>query len=460
MNSPPSPVKIQKAKNNTCARILTPLQASFPICWFTAIFVAMFYSQRSRKLLLAASSRWNKKKELFNLFKNVLEDKYLKTAGGRESEDYRNYTEDTLIEILTLMNKEDKNEFPYNPIHKTVVESFLPKLYIGKLYTLLGVNYKMFDYSTTDYTLRYSYLNEEYNVFRVSKIADNNIIDDIEDNRQGWLKDYKYIDDGFAPSVLIVRFYDYYIPIYDNILTNNVIPEDDINSNIKYRKDNITYNGKKYTLDSAIITNTNTEHKVGHIISGITCKKGRYVYNGWPRINLDPAKATRDLTQNIPCELMKYNWNTVYDNNICLNRMNCMPDILKGTVEKGNVCFSFSRGSRILVYVRDDAKSATSSSNSPARTPVKARAKTPVKAAKAVKSPSKTPARSSSKSPKAVKSPTKSPTKSPVSPIRKKQPSKKATAAATPKAATPPAVAQATARAARAAAREARAAGT
>jgi len=454
MNSPP-PAKIHKTKNNTCARILTPLQASFPICWFTAIFVAMFYSQRSRKLLLAASSRWNKKKGLFNLFKNVLEDKYLKTAGGRESEDYRNYTEDTLIKILTLMNKEDKNAFPYNPIHKTVVESFHPKLYIGKLYALLGVNYKMFDCNTTDYTLRYSYLNEEYNVFRVSKIVDNNIIDDIEDNREGLLKAYKYIDDGSAPSVLIVRFYNYYIPVYDTVLTNNVIPEDDINSKIKYRKDNITYNGKKYTLDSAIITNTNTEHKVGHIISGITCKKGRYVYNGWPRINLDPAKATRDLTQNIPCELMKYNWNTVYDNNICLNRMNCMPDILKGTVEKGNVCFSFSRGSRILVYVRDDAKSATSSSHSPARTPAKA--------PKAVKSPAKSPSKAAVKSPSkaAVKSPVspvKSPSKSPISPISpkgKKQPSKKVAATAATAA---PAVAPATARAARAEARAAKAA--
>jgi hypothetical protein len=439
MNSPPSPVKIHKTKNNTCARILTPLQVG-PICWFMATFVAMFYSQRSRKLLLKASSGWYKKKELFTLLKHVLDDKYLKTKDGRESDDYRNFKEDTFMNILTLLNKEDNKAFPFNPSHKTMLNSYRPQLYIGKLYTLLGVNYKMFDCNTTDYTLRYSYLNEEYNVFRVSKIVDNNIIDDIEDNREGSLKAYKYIDDGSAPSVLIVRFYDYYI----------------------------TYNGKKYTLDSAIITNTNTEHKVGHIISGITCKKGRYVYNGWPRINMDPAKATRDLTQNIPCELMKYNWNTVYDNNICLNRMNCMPDILKGTVEKGNVCFSFSRGSRILVYVRDDAKSATSSSHSPARTPAKARAKTPAKAPvkspvkspskSPAKSPSKSPAKSSSKSPKAVKSPAKSPRadKSPVSPKGKRQPSKKATAAAaTPKAA---AATQATARAARAAARAAKAA--
>jgi hypothetical protein len=468
MNSPPTPVKIHKTKNNTCARILTPLQVG-PICWFMATFVAMFYSQRSRKLLLAASSSWYKKKELFTLLKHVLDDKYLKTASGRESDDYRNFKEDTFMNILKLMNKEDKKAFPFNPSHKTMLNSYRPQLYIGKLYKLLGVNYKMFDCSTTDYTLRYSYLNEDYNALRISKIVDNNIIDDI-DNSQGRLKDYKYIDDRTAPPILIVRFYNYHIPIYDNILTNNVIPEEDKNSNIKYRKDNITYNGKKYTLDSATITNTNTEHKVGHIISGITCKKERYVYNGWPRINMDPAKATRDLTQNIPCELMKWNWNTVYDANICLNRKSCMPDILKGEVEKGNVCFSFSRGSRILVYVRDDAKSATSSSHSPdrspAKAPVKARAKTPAKSPakspKAVKSPAKSPkaVKSPAKSPKAVKSSSKSPRadKSPASPIRKKQPSKKATATVAP--ATPPAVAAATARAARAAARAARAAAT
>jgi hypothetical protein len=402
--------------------------------------------------LLAASSRWNKKKGLFNLFKNVLEDKYLKTAGGRESEDYRNYTEDTLIKILTLMNKEDKIAFPYNPIHKTVVESFRPKLYIGRLYKLLGVNYKMFDYSTLDYKLRYSYLNEDYNVFRISKIVDNDIIDDIVDSK-GMLKDYKYIDDGSAPPILLVRAHDYHIPIYDDPLTNNVIPEDDKNSNIKYREDNITYNGKKYTLDSAIITNTNIENKVGHIISGITCKKERYVYNGWPRLNTEAAKATSELEQDIPCKLMKWNWNTVYDDNICINRLKCTPEILIKKVRKGDFCFNFSGGIRILVYVRDDVKSATSSSHSqvrsPAKSPVKSPARSPVKSP--VKSPAKSPARS----------PVKSPAKSPTSPIRKRQPSKKAPATARAAAQAPAVVstreAQATARAARAAARAAKA---
>ena len=42
-------------KTSTCSRILTPKQVG-PICWFMATFVAMFYSQRSRKLLLEASN--------------------------------------------------------------------------------------------------------------------------------------------------------------------------------------------------------------------------------------------------------------------------------------------------------------------------------------------------------------------------------------------------------------------
>jgi len=365
MNSPSikkKAIKTKAIKKGTCSRILTPKQVG-PICWFMATFVAMFYSQRSRKLLLEASNNWDKEKELFTLLKHVLDDKYLKTADGRESEDYKNFSDDTFLNMLSLLNKENKNEFPFNPKHKNILGSFRPKLYIGKLYTLLGVDYKMFDYSTTEYILRYSYLNKDYDYFRTYKIEDNNIIDSIED-KEDRLKGYRYIEDNYAPPILLLRVYNYHIPIYDSILTNNIIPDDFLYSNIRYRKDNITYNKKNYTLDSVVLSNSNTDHNIGHIIAGITCKKERYVYNGWPRINMDPAQATTQITQHIPCELMKYKWNQTYDANICLNRIKCMPDILKTKVANKDFCFNFSSGVRILIYVRNDSKSATSSSNS------------------------------------------------------------------------------------------------
>ena len=434
--------------SSTCSRILTPKQVG-PICWFMATFVAMFYSQRSRKLLLEASNTWDKNKELFTLLKHVLDDKYLKTA-SRESEDYRNYSDDTFFNILSLLHEENKDAFPFNP--KQMLASFQPQLYIGKLYNLLNVDYKMFDYSTSQYVLRYSYLNKDYDDFRIFKIEDKTVIDNIED-KEDRLKGYKYVDDNYAPPILLLRVYNYHIPIYDSILPNNIIDEQSKNSSIRYRNPHIMYNDKEYTLDSVILSNSNTEHSIGHIIAGITCKKQKYVYNGWPRINMDPAKATSDITQHIPCELMKYNWNAFYDRDLCINRKICMLDHLITQVPKGDFCFNFSTGIRILQYVRNDAKSATSSSHTYAKSgtigvsPVlpkrkgRAAKKSPTAATAAAKaaptSPVARPARAAKapKSPKAArgapsvinKSPSKSPKKdvSPVLPKRKGRPRKK-----------------------------------
>ena len=61
--------KIQESKKSICSRILTPKQVG-PICWFMATFVAMFYSQRSRKLLLEASKNWDVKKGRLPIFWN------------------------------------------------------------------------------------------------------------------------------------------------------------------------------------------------------------------------------------------------------------------------------------------------------------------------------------------------------------------------------------------------------
>jgi hypothetical protein len=89
-----------KTGTSICSRILTPKQVG-PICWFMATFVAMFYSQRSRRLLLNASSSW-KKKKLFTLLKHVLDDKYLKTE-SRESEDYRKFSDDTFWQYIKFI---------------------------------------------------------------------------------------------------------------------------------------------------------------------------------------------------------------------------------------------------------------------------------------------------------------------------------------------------------------------
>jgi len=123
----------------------------------------------------------------------------------------------------------------------------------------------------------------------------------------------------------------------------------------------ITYMGVEYNLDSIILTNWNINN-VGHAIAVITCKKNKYVYNGWTRTSMDPAMS-KNITRDIPCELMRLDWNIKEHSDFCLNTAKCMPDILKHNFKGSDLCFNFGKGNRILVYVRMDTVSSKSSSS-------------------------------------------------------------------------------------------------
>ena len=343
-------------KVGVCSRILTPKQVG-SICWFMAAFVAMFYSQRSRKVLLDASYGWNTKKELFSLLKHILDDKYLKVA-SRESEDYEKFSDDTFVKVLALLYKENSDAFPYNP--EDVKSGFHSEYYIGKLYKLLGVDYKVFDYSVIGKHLYYSYLNVEfktpiYRVFnKMMKIT-------LQPNYT-----LKYEEEHMvAPQVLIVIAHQKKetANIYNKHFPHTFIPEGITKTNLISLNDKIDYLGVEYHLDSVILSNWNKEIlNKGHGIAGITCKKNKFVYNGWTRTSMDPAMVNKEITRKIPCELMPYNWNIKKHGDFCLSPKKCIPEVMKSVKEiKGrNLCFNFSKGKRILVYIRKDPMRETS----------------------------------------------------------------------------------------------------
>jgi hypothetical protein len=338
----------------TCSRILTPKQVG-PICWFMAAFVAMFYSQRSRRKILNVSHTWNKNKKLFTLFKQLLNDKYLKVA-SRESEDYEKFSDNTFGEVLSLLNKEDSKAFPYNP--KTVSGGFNPEFYIGKLYKLLGVDYKLFDYNVYDNHLFYHFTNEELNSTEY-KIEKRKVNIYLYDN-----KIFKYEDKYMAaPPILMVLVRDdkETTDFNKTQFPHTLIPEGDTKTNLTSLKEKIYYHGIEYNLDSVILANWNKK-KIGHAIAGISCKKKKYIYNGWTRTSMDPIMANKAITRNIPCELMPYDWNIKKHGDFCLNPTKCIPDILKTKKEakKVDLCFNFSKGKRVLVYVRKDPTIETS----------------------------------------------------------------------------------------------------
>ena len=419
-----SPIKIKAATKNTCSRILTPKQVG-PICWFMATFVSMFYSQRSRKILLEASKDWDIKKELFTLLKQVLDDKYLKVA-SRESDDYKRFSDNTFIDILKLLHQENKKTFMFNPVVNK--GGFTPNFYIGRLYNLLNIDYTIIEYDVKNEFLVYSLLNEEYNddidykfvqkynrlkkyydflyfkfkikaksklkkgIKKITRFIDNPMLL-LKDERKRfeykdkplrpsmWFKEsprkFKEANTVFnnTPSILIVVVgnFTYNSAIYgegvyykkDNNILNNKIDDSDIKNCIQSMKEQIFYNGVEYNLDSIILGDTDEtdQYNSSHVIAGITCKKKQYVYNGWTRTSMDSVMATTKITRTIPCELMRHNWNIKDDIDYCLNAKNCQLDLI--TKKDSKLCFNFSKGNRILIYVRKGNMSNTSSSYSP-----------------------------------------------------------------------------------------------
>jgi len=339
-------------ETGVCSRILTPKQVG-PICWFMATFVAMFYSQRSRKILIEASKNWNKYNELFILLKHVLDDKYLKVE-SRDSKDYEKFSDNTFRKILILLNRADRSKFPYNP--RYVSGGFYPKYYIGKLYNLLNVDYKMYEYNQTNNELFYSYMNEDFNNVEYN-IIDRAIKINVNEN-----KEFKYnnIEANIQPpQILMVIVDNANTGSYKYMFPHTMVNEGDIKDNLTSMKDKIFYKGIEYNLDSVILANWNLRVNHGHAIAGITCKKKRYVYNGWTRTSMDPLLANIEITRNIPCELMPYDWNIRNGNTFCLNTKKCTPDIMK-KIDNKKLCFDFSTGQRILIYVRKNLGRDTS----------------------------------------------------------------------------------------------------
>jgi hypothetical protein len=347
-------------KSSICSRILTPKQVG-PICWFMAVFVAMFYSQRSRKILLEASKTWKTEKELFPLLKHVLDDKYLKTM---TSSDYDKASEETFNEILKYLNKHDPLSFPYDPTIHTL--GFYPEYFIGQLYKLLNVDYKVFFYNKwdKDSILFYSYLNMEFNsvVYEtIEKYIENSlekyVATSLNEDKSFIYKDH----DMKAPKILMVIVSDNknsaYVAeskLYEKIFPGTIIGDGDTKKNITSMNDKIFYRGSEYHLDSVILENWNSiELGEGHAIAGITCKGNKYVYNGWVRPSKVPAMANAEIRQDIPCELMRYDWDIKQEANFCLSRKNCK--LVKKTI-KSDLCYNFTKGNRILVYVRKDRK--------------------------------------------------------------------------------------------------------
>jgi hypothetical protein len=306
----------------------------------------MFYSQRSRKVMMESSKTWDIRSKagvertVFSLFRKLLYGHYLIVGDEpANSNEYKTFNENTFVEILKRLREMNNKDYPYNPDDN---EPYYMDSYIYKLYNLFGVDCKMFDYIPERQELYYSSINKEF---------DRNISISSIDNEKPYIEGLPpyilstdvdvYKDDKHAPTILIITIEGLLTPF-----KKNKIYDDDVKRQFTSMKEEITYNGTVYILDSVYLGNAN-ETDFNHAIVGMTCKKKKFVYNGEPVIK-----------GNFPCVLMRHNWNILQDRDFYLWDNDCeLHDKPKRADENR---YNFSEGKRRFIYVRKNESRDTS----------------------------------------------------------------------------------------------------
>ena len=317
---------------NNCDNVISIKQYG-STCWFNSILMALLYSDESRKLLLKKSKKWNKKIKLYKTLKYILENKYLRTDNIYQ--DYQYFDKIRPEYILSELYKYNNKKFMFDP--NKYKNGFKSALYIRKIYKLLGVKVLYLDLDINTNNLYYS----KYN---------NIILINYDKGRiyYEWkIKTFSTIEKKFInPDVIILN------------LVNNLDPKkypiwykynDDKFSELINLNDNFKYENNEYLQDSVLLANYNSNIG-GHSIAGITCKNNKYVYNGWSRTTID-KNIINKMSNNgidIPCELMKFNWDVKNNKDFCLNSNKCILD--KKNIK--DLCFSFNKGTREIIYVK------------------------------------------------------------------------------------------------------------
>jgi hypothetical protein len=338
-----------------CSRVVYWGQQG-PLCWFNAILMAVLYSQRSRQILLEKSDEWDMNNKILKIFKHILKYKYIKSK--EPTKDFKFFESISAPKILQLLYNVKPKYLP--EFFKDGMNGYFPELYISKLFKILGIDNIMFhvfqstNMPTYNGTLSYDKRNHIKNL-RIVPNTNKNIKKKMMVDYDIDLKTTEYITNKLNkyknPSVIIInvdaQFHknEYKLKITDD------------NKDLITLKDVIMYNGEEYVLDSILLTNWNdVAIQSAHKIAGITCNNERYVYNGWTRSTLDPAMLQNNSKKKIneyrqrPCELMKFPWSTTNGNDFCLNTARCKLDKPRRNTKE--LCFSFSKGGRTLIYVK------------------------------------------------------------------------------------------------------------
>ena len=310
-------------------------------CWFNAILMATLYSEKSRKILFKEVKKWDKKNSLLMTLKHILYNSY--------KSEIREFfikikPETILLKLLAKYDQELLKKLQVI-IKKYGVFNFgWHTIYIIKFLKLLNIKCLDIIYSKDADLCIFNY--DKYISVDVST---NKIISKPDINEEKEIK--SILQD--VPDYLILshtsldnRAKQYALKwVYSQNKNSFLSSTYNINvDDIKNHKEIITFNGHKYKLDSCLLSSYTQKNNQGHAIVGIHCNGRKYVYNGW-----DSNIVRTSIVS--PCALIPYDWDLNKDDSFCLNVKQCKLTFIKKDKNK-ELCFSFNKGNRLLIYVR------------------------------------------------------------------------------------------------------------
>jgi len=374
----------------SCDKVITIPQYK-ETSWFNAILMSIFYSQHSRKMLYHHFEGEDDK--FSRIMNDIIKHNYIKTE---ESTKYFKFMRPE--NILKYMNADTRKLFNifkeqgnYNFDSKLFLPFFLKSLdknvldvimfndkYYGNFYSVLeefsrngkidlskwsGVDSD--DLNEPDYIIVHKIPDVNFNAEEDEEIEEDEEEDEEDDggNTEAMLEIVNSIDDLKDIDIYLKLFVLSYLKLSKSQLQKfekklNLASYDIELEGLDEYANEIVFDENTYILDSVILNND---------IAGITCKNEHYVYSSQLR-----------KTQNqeeVPCELVKFDWDVNQDSKFCLNSKLCKLD-----APTSDVCYSFNDTKfATLIYIKKESKvsesvdrnlSLTSPLTMPSKSPV------------------------------------------------------------------------------------------
>lgn len=346
--------------DDICSQVVTiPQPDNSNVCWFNTMMMALLYSQHSRFFLLNDNKLNDKHDKISKILNQTLKRQFIKNLYHIQYFKYMRINK--LMKYLNFFpNKENLNivlQYGFNS--SLAIHNFIDKL--GK--TSLNLNiYKGYVFANVNLLLENIYFAEDLIPEQQYEIGLEVLRKMHELNIQHFAVEPDYLIVNIIDNELDHLFQSLFTPLYNKLffqiieflsrhsLVYKLLLETyGISSEgILTGENEVTYNGNTYVLDSCILGNFNDIGGIGHSIAGITCNNNRYVYDGSMI-----SSASYYSAEKVPCDLMKFDWNVKQENKFCINPKVCKLD-LTYLRPFDKLCFSFNKGSRTLIYVKNN----------------------------------------------------------------------------------------------------------